>query len=88
MSSPSRSDSGAADRGARWVAAPLPSAGTECRGRSVVGGGGAGERAARDLSSRVGDVSTVAAVVIETDGTLSVIPKDAFGDWLALAGIS
>ncbi|WP_137766201.1 DUF421 domain-containing protein [Curtobacterium sp. SGAir0471] len=33
-------------------------------------------------------MSTVAAVVIETDGTLSVIPKDAFGDWLALAGIS
>lgn len=38
-------------------------------------------------SSGQGDVSQVAAVVLETDGTLSVIAGDKIGDWSALAGV-
>ncbi|PZF53895.1 DUF421 domain-containing protein [Curtobacterium sp. MCSS17_008] len=39
-------------------------------------------------SAGTGDMSTVAAVVVETDGTLSVIPEDALGDGSALADLS
>jgi uncharacterized membrane protein YcaP (DUF421 family) len=35
-----------------------------------------------------GDLSDVAAVVLESDGTLSVIPQGAIGDWSALEGIA
>ncbi|MCV7153355.1 DUF421 domain-containing protein [Mycolicibacterium pyrenivorans] len=38
-------------------------------------------------SSGQGDVSQIAAVVLETDGTLSVIAGDKIGDWSALAGV-
>jgi len=34
-----------------------------------------------------GDLSDVAAVVLESDGTLSVIPTSKIGDWSALRGI-
>ncbi|MDZ4267915.1 MAG: DUF421 domain-containing protein [Mycobacterium sp.] len=34
-----------------------------------------------------GDVSQIAAVVLETDGSLSVIAGDKVGDWSALAGL-
>ncbi|MDG5485812.1 DUF421 domain-containing protein [Mycolicibacterium gadium] len=34
-----------------------------------------------------GDVGQVAAVVLESDGSLSVIAKDKVGDWSALAGL-
>lgn len=34
-----------------------------------------------------GDVSQVAAVVLESDGSLSVITSDKVGDWSALAGV-
>ena len=39
-------------------------------------------------SSGHGDVSQVSAVVLETDGSLSVIAGDKIGDWSALAGLS
>nr|WP_308205558.1 YetF domain-containing protein [Mycolicibacterium frederiksbergense] len=39
-------------------------------------------------SSGQGDVSQVAAVVLESDGSLSVIPGDKIGDWSALAGVA
>ncbi|PRC48412.1 DUF421 domain-containing protein, partial [Mycobacterium sp. ITM-2017-0098] len=38
-------------------------------------------------SSGHGDVSKVAAVVLESDGSLSVITSDKAGDWSALAGV-
>ncbi len=38
-------------------------------------------------SSSIGDVSHVAAVVLETDGSLSVIPSSQAGDWSTLAGV-
>jgi uncharacterized membrane protein YcaP (DUF421 family) len=38
-------------------------------------------------STGQGDVSQVAAVVLEPDGSLSVITKDKIGDWSALAGL-
>lgn len=38
-------------------------------------------------STGVGDVSAVAAVVIETDGTLSVISRDKIGNGSALEGV-
>lgn len=39
-------------------------------------------------SSGIGDVSAVAAVVIESDGTLSVIPGSSLGDGSALADLA
>jgi len=39
-------------------------------------------------STGQGDVSQIAAVVLETDGSLSVIAGDKVGDWSALAGLS
>lgn len=39
-------------------------------------------------SSGQGDVRTVAAVVLESDGSLSVIGSDKIGDWSALAGVA
>ncbi|GGO71412.1 DUF421 domain-containing protein [Nocardioides deserti] len=38
-------------------------------------------------SSGLGDLGRVAAVVLETDGTLSVIPRDSAGDRSALADL-
>ncbi|CAA0096584.1 Uncharacterised protein [Mycolicibacterium vanbaalenii] len=38
-------------------------------------------------SSGQGDISQIAAVVLETDGSLSVIAGDKIGDWSALAGL-
>jgi uncharacterized membrane protein YcaP (DUF421 family) len=35
-----------------------------------------------------GDLGDVAAVVLESDGTLSVIPQSKIGDWSALEGIA
>jgi len=34
-----------------------------------------------------GDLAQVAAVVLESDGTLSVIPQREIGDWSALSGV-
>ncbi|MGP4053206.1 DUF421 domain-containing protein [Mycobacterium sp. 4D054] len=39
-------------------------------------------------SSGHGDVSRIAAVVLESDGSLSVIPHDKIGDGSALAGVA
>ena len=39
-------------------------------------------------SSGQGDISQIAAVVLETDGSLSVIDRDKVGDWSALEGLS
>lgn len=39
-------------------------------------------------SSGQGDISQIAAVVLETDGSLSVIGGDKVGDWSALEGLS
>ncbi|WP_299951185.1 DUF421 domain-containing protein [uncultured Modestobacter sp.] len=39
-------------------------------------------------ASGSGDLSEVAAVVLETDGTLSVVPRSAIGDWSALEGVA
>ena len=39
-------------------------------------------------ASGSGDMSQVAAVVLESDGTLSVIPRSQIGDWSALEGIA
>ncbi len=39
-------------------------------------------------SSGNGDVSQVAAVVLESDGSLSVITRDKIGDWSALSGLA
>lgn len=39
-------------------------------------------------SSGQGDVSKVAAVVLESDGSLSVIGSDKIGDWSALTGVA
>ncbi|MGB2918830.1 MAG: YetF domain-containing protein [Mycobacterium sp.] len=39
-------------------------------------------------SSGQGDISQIAAVVLETDGSLSVIGVDKVGDWSALAELS
>lgn len=39
-------------------------------------------------STGQGDVSQVAAVVLESDGSLSVIATDKIGDWSALAGLA
>ncbi|GAB3226502.1 DUF421 domain-containing protein [Mycolicibacterium hippocampi] len=39
-------------------------------------------------SSGQGDISQIAAVVLETDGSLSVIGGDKIGDWSALEGLS
>ena len=39
-------------------------------------------------SSGSGDLSSVAAVVLETDGSLSVIPKEKAGDWSALEEVA
>ncbi|ORB68735.1 DUF421 domain-containing protein [Mycolicibacterium tusciae] len=38
-------------------------------------------------STGQGDVGQVAAVVLESDGSLSVIAKDKVGDWSASAGL-
>lgn len=38
-------------------------------------------------STGQGDVGRIAAVVLETDGSLSVIASDEVGDWSALAGV-
>jgi uncharacterized membrane protein YcaP (DUF421 family) len=38
-------------------------------------------------STGQGDVGQVAAVVLESDGSLSVIARDKVGDWSALAGL-
>lgn len=38
-------------------------------------------------SSGLGDVSRVAAVILESDGSLSVITADKVGDWSALDGV-
>lgn len=38
-------------------------------------------------SSGVGDVGHVAAVILESDGSLSVITVDKAGDWSAFAGV-
>jgi uncharacterized membrane protein YcaP (DUF421 family) len=35
-----------------------------------------------------GDLGDVAAVVLESDGTLSVIPRSSIGDWSALEGVA
>lgn len=35
-----------------------------------------------------GDLGQVAAVVLESDGTLSVIPRSQIGDWSALEGVA
>jgi len=35
-----------------------------------------------------GDLGQVAAVVLESDGTLSVIPRSQAGDWSALEGVA
>jgi len=35
-----------------------------------------------------GDLDQVAAVVLESDGTLSVIPRSAVGNWSALEGVA
>lgn len=34
-----------------------------------------------------GDLSSIAAVVLESDGSLSVIPMEKAGDWSSLAGV-
>lgn len=39
-------------------------------------------------SSGQGDVGRVAAVVLESDGSLSVIGRDKIGDWSALQGMA
>jgi uncharacterized membrane protein YcaP (DUF421 family) len=39
-------------------------------------------------STGQGDVRQVAAVVLESDGSLSVIATDKIGDWSALAGLA
>lgn len=38
-------------------------------------------------STGQGDVGQIAAVVLESDGSLSVIARDKVGDWSALAGL-
>jgi len=39
-------------------------------------------------STGTGDLAQVAAVVLESDGTLSVIPQSKIGDWSALSGVA
>lgn len=39
-------------------------------------------------SQGIGDLALVAAVVLETDGSMSVIPRSQIGDWTALDGIA
>jgi len=39
-------------------------------------------------ASGSGDMTQVAAVVLESDGTMSVIPRSQIGDWSALEGIA
>jgi uncharacterized membrane protein YcaP (DUF421 family) len=39
-------------------------------------------------STGSGDISSIAAVVLETDGTLSVISRDTLGDGSALGGLT
>ena len=52
------------------------------------------ERVSRDdisqavRASGCGDMGQVAAVVLETDGSFSVITEDKIGDWSALGGIA
>lgn len=39
-------------------------------------------------STGIGDLSEVSAVVLETDGTLSVVPRGKVGDWSALQDLN
>ncbi|WP_138760215.1 DUF421 domain-containing protein [Modestobacter altitudinis] len=54
----------------------------------------AGQRVALDevrqavRATGTGDLSQVAAVVLESDGTLSVIPQGKIGNWSALEGVA
>lgn len=39
-------------------------------------------------ASGQGDLGEIAAVVLESDGTLSVVPRSTIGDWSALEGVA